>query len=70
MLLPEDGTEAMMPPTLYDAELESSHWLERVDAAEHLLAASGARFTSGVDSSGQLHSLSRCLKGRPVLILN
>ena len=30
-LLPEDRTEAVMPPTFKDTRLESSHGVERVD---------------------------------------
>jgi len=53
-LLPEDGIEAMVPLTLDDVGLESSHGLERVDATEHLLSADGARIAGGIGSSGDV----------------
>ena len=52
MLPPVDGTEAMVPSSLDDAGLETSHELERVDTADHLLFADGARIANGVGSSG------------------
>jgi len=68
--LPEDRTKVVTPPTLKDVGLESSHRVERVDAAGHLSLRTVQGSSVVFAPRGLPHSLSRCLWGRPVLILN
>jgi len=60
VLLPDDRTRVVAPPTLKAAELESSHGVERVDDDGHPLVADGARTVGGV---GGCHIVPRGVLG-------
>ena len=66
----EDRAKEVMPPTLKGAGLESSPGVEREDVARHLPAVDGAGLLVVLAPRGLPCSLSRCLWGRPVLILD